>query len=269
MPTITMPLTIGAATNYARTTSNFSTIDGDVWTNRVPGLISASLVSSTSLTRVDIRANANIYNLNSSIEVADIVFDMSLLGLVTITDARLYFTTSTASIKTGVWGTVPRDSITLVSQKETVRSSAPDGDNYLAIYDGAINGTELVNTRLSLSGMSPSTRYHFELNAAGVAYLNTVLTKANLEVYALFGIVYGGMVDAVDPSPLSAGVDNLITLVDDIYFELDYTVATGCSINIADVWKDIIGAQLNVTGAAWKAVSDIKINVGDDWKDRA
>ena len=268
MPTITVPITIGAAIDYARTCRNSSPIGGDVWANRLPGLISATLSTSGSTTRTDVSANVNIADENTTIEFTDIVFDMSLLGLVTITAARFYFTTGYV-LHSGLWGTPLYDNLALVSQLETTRSNAPDGDNYLAIYDGAINGTEYGNNRLSLSGMSAATAYSFTLNAAGVAYLNTILTKANLQKYAIFGITMGGVVDGVNPEPLTYGSYNDVSLSDDMYFELDYTTASGCAVNIADVWKDIVGAQINTTGAAWKAVSDIQTNVGEDWKDRA
>ena len=268
MPTITVPLTIGASIDYARTCRNSSSIGGDVWANRLPGLISATMSTFTSATSTRVSANVNIAGENASIEFTDIVFDMSLLGLVTITDARFYFKTG-YSIHSGLWGTPLYDNLALVSQRETVRSSAPDGTNYLEIYDGAINGTEYGNNRLSISGLAAATEYSFTLNAAGVAYLNTVLTKANIQKYAIFGITMGGVVDGVNPEPLTYGSYNDVSLSDDMYFQLDYTATSGCAVNIADVWKDIVGAQINTTGAAWKAVSDIQTNVGDDWKDRA
>ena len=268
MPTITIPLSLYPATsNFFQTVVNTSSIGGDTWANRWPGVISSSLSLSTGTTSSRIGVVVTVGGNISTIRFPNVGFDMSDYSLLTITGGRINFK-HFATFATGLWGTAAGDSITLVSQRETVRGAAPAGTDYLDIYDGAVNGTEFTDTRLPISGLVANTDYSIEFNAACVAYLNTVAAKTDLSMTAFMGLVFGGMADDTDPSPLVYGVDNSLSLYPTYSVELDYT-SSPVLINIGDAWKNVASAQVNATGVAWKYISDVNVNVGDDWKDIA
>lgn len=54
--------------------------------------------------------------------------------------------------------------------------------------------------------------------------------------------------------------------VDHVEITVYYTVpGTNMKINVGDAWKDISEIQINV-GDSWKTVTKVQINIGDSWK---
>lgn len=45
----------------------------------------------------------------------------------------------------------------------------------------------------------------------------------------------------------------------------DWAVGTNIKINIGDVWKDVSEIKINI-GDSWKVVTEVWINIGDVWK---
>jgi len=68
--------------------------------------------------------------------------------------------------------------------------------------------------------------------------------------------------DSFLPEPLNASGDKLFSIY------CTYTPAaagTNMKINIGDTWKDVDSMKINI-GDTWKDVSEVKQNIGDTWK---
>lgn len=82
--------------------------------------------------------------------------------------------------------------------------------NYNAVYRGALTGVEFMD-RVPHSAIPDDHDYHdfsYVLNSAGINYLNSVESKPNFPGYAFFGIITGGIVDGVSPSPTANSPHN-------------------------------------------------------------
>jgi len=198
----------------------------------------------------------------------DLAIDLTDYDLTVFSAASISFNTPHTTQHDDTWGTAERDALALVFQRETIRGKNSSPANFYEIlYGGAIIG-EASDDRLNLhdlytSGIGPT--YEWDLNAAGIAYLNTVHDKANHPGIAYFGVDFGGNVDLVIPT--WANGDEAVWM-DDITLHLEWVDADQpVQINVGDDWKAVQSMQQNVSGSAWSEVADVKINVGDDWKD--
>jgi len=202
----------------------------------------------------------------------DIVVDLRAYSFVTFTSASITMQASNISMDETAWGTDLRNGIALVSQRETVRDHTVNAINYHEIYEGAVNGTEYasrIGQAACIAAGNVTGNVTFTLNAAGISYLNSVKSKANLTGFALFGVVFGGQADNVTPTYLGVNNIHMFYTRNVRYMTLNYTTGTtGMQINVGDAWKDATGGLINV-GDEWKGIDDIDLNVGDAWKNKA
>lgn len=204
----------------------------------------------------------------------DIVFNLQEFAMLPeITAASLSIRRYTTEETDGnVFPTDNAAGIALVGQRETVRGVGASVANYAEIYQGVSSG-ELANRipwSTLLAGPSNET-FTFTLNAAGLAYLNSVHSKSDLPGYAIFGVVQGGVVDGAAPTapgPYEYGWQAQISNASFVTISLTYSSGDTIRINVGDTWKDVCGIYLNQTGAAWQAVTDLNLNVADTWKDK-
>jgi hypothetical protein len=109
----------------------------------------------------------------------------------------------------------------------------------------------------------------WSFNSAGLAYINTLNQKASdrWPGYFFFSFVWGGMVDSTAPDNWATDKEHEFN-VGRLQLELTYDeTSQPIVINVGDDWKVVQSMQQNVSGSAWKEVTDLNINVGDVWKE--
>lgn len=153
----------------------------------------------------------------------------------------------------------------LLDESVKVAATAAYTD-YQAILAGS--GTAIASG-INHSSLTNGGYTQFSLNASGLAYLSTVLSKSTFPGYAFMGFMFVGDVNNVTPTWGSSGADVNANIGDTggfqtyLTFEYDEMV----KINIGDAWKVVDEIQINV-GNVWKDVDELNINIGDVWKEQ-
>jgi len=127
-------------------------------------------------------------------------------------------------------------------------------DNVVSLLDE--NGALTGDNKAKVPAWTAVTTYEDYGGAADD--WNAGLSAANIND-GDFGVVLS--VDEVDDNFATASVDH-------IQITVYYTAAaagTNMKINIGDVWKDVESMKINI-GDVWKDVAEVKQNIGDAWK---
>jgi len=172
-------------------------------------------------------------------------------------------------ITTTNWDDDDKGLVLVVMDETTKVTEQLDNEDYESMTSSM---TEVSNV-IPYSSFVPDDWFEFQLNAAGLAYVNQINAKPDYPGTALFGLAIVGDArnEAPSPFPGLTGVqikhqfysaDGGSSVAP--YLELTYT--SNAQVNIGDAWKEVETIQVNV-GDVWKDVDSIQPNIGDDWKD--
>lgn len=122
------------------------------------------------------------------------------------------------------------------------------------------------SNRIALNSLTDGLSQTWTINAAGLAYLNTVHDKTVYDGYAYLSVLFGGMSSGVTPT-YSGSRTQRVNFDFAADTSISLTFDAPIQINVGDVWKEVVGVYINQTGSTWAYASDVNINVGDVWKD--
>ncbi len=196
----------------------------------------------------------------------DISLDLRDYNMLEISSAIMY--ARVGSLPYGVDPSrniyVNADNIALVRQRETSRGLSSNALQYYEVYWGGSVYGEMSPTRWLVQSHSTGSWLSWPLNAAGMAYLNSVPTKVDFPGYAFFGLMFGNDIDG------EAGAvwnNNMIREVqyDYILLRMTYNSTTPAMTVQFGPGVNIVQSIQVKQGGAWKYVNTVDIKVGT-WK---
>jgi len=102
---------------------------------------------------------------------------------------------------------------------------------------------------------------------AGTGWISTVLLQTTIGTDGAMALALKELNNGDTVETVTLTMNNSADYASVSSFMLLPSVSVNTiKINVADVWKDMVGAKINV-GDVWKTVAAVKINVGDVWKD--
>ena len=255
----------GVAGNYYATVGRYNTADN--WAAKIAGAGTAQATAGY----VSLEPYYSVADNWLRYRAIDITVNMNDYLMYNIEEAKIWaYCTSHGDIASE-YALASNDTLILTRQNEDVRGLASGTVNYQEVLQGAnhpagIYSDDEIDATTDLSGSWLS----WDLNAAGLAYLNGVGSKATWPGYAFFGIGYKGIFNGA--TPVWAAYNTSSMLFNEIWISLYYTVAdqpiriqkefpgrthwyvaTGGKICVADTWHDIVEVQVCVD-EAWRTV---------------
>lgn len=224
--------------------------------------IISSAGNTTGVPSVSLLVTGGLYTFNKWIDVA---IDLREYALVDFATANIT-STPLNSGAINMWSTSSYNSVGIINQRESVRGVNYDTDvDYRETYQSMAAGTDLFTDFPHSSLIVAGVAHQFNFTAAGLSYLNSVATKAYNPGYAYMSMVAGGQAANATPDlGTSTGGYHSFWATSPVF---NATFTSPIKVNVGDVWRDVIGVQINQTGSAWRYGTDIKVNVGDAWKD--
>ncbi len=226
-----------------------------------------NIVSSAGTTQgpatVSLIKTSGLYTFNRWIDLA---LDLREYNAVQFSAADITWKASTQTT-IDMWTTSSYNALGFIGQRESVRGTTYSFvTNYPETYQYFAAAGPVYTSFVHTSALVSGTTYQFDFGGSGLTYLNSVHNKTYNPGYAFMSMVAKGQAEDVTPdnAPATGGYNSSWSTEQPTF---NGTFSSPIKINIGDVWKDVIGVQINQSGSAWKYAQDVNINVGDDWKE--
>jgi hypothetical protein len=213
-----------------------------------------------------IKSNGDQY---SHSKLGLISLDLRELAMVSFTAASITARINDVNYTAGdaMWqGVSDYDSVVVSGTNEDVIGvNWSQSVNYREICQGfGVIGD--YSNRIGMGSFTAGVNSTWTLDASGLAYLNSVANKTYNPGYAFLSLVFGGQSSGVAPTVTNARRQDIsLDWATAGYVSLTFT--SNIKINVGDVWKDVVSIEVNRTGTTWDYVVDLDLNVGDVWKD--